>query len=277
VQRANSTIRFLLRSLTLILLGSHFGFAQSTPPPLPSPEKIVDLLKKGCKPETESVARLLNIECRSFENVTGTKVQLERRVPSVVVTAFDGDSLSIVVLTERGGRWQYVETRTFASKYNLPTVSFPSLVETGIQEIAVNQETLMRGTGLLESHQVIYKLIGGHLTLVFDQAVHSVLSGWGTATDREEKSDFRYLPADRKEAGMIYQRVTYTDHTKHFVAFHSYDWDSETKRFRQGPLRDYGPKEWDKLAKLCPQMDRIARQAARKALTRIHLRSISSK
>ncbi len=264
MQRANSTIRFLLQILTLILLGSHLGFAQSIPPPLPSPEKIVDLLKKGCNPETESVARLLNLECRSFENVTGTKVQLERQVPSVVVTAFDGDNLSIVVLTERAGRWQCVETRTFASKYNLPTVSFPSLVETGIQEIAVNQETLMRGTGLLETHQVIYKLIDGHLTLIFDQAVHSVLSGWGTATDREEKSDFRYLPADRKEAGMIYQRVTYTDHAKHFVAFHSYDWDPETKRFRQGPLRDYGPKEWDKLVKLCLPMNQDRQVSSKK-------------
>src|SRR5262249_45355805 len=148
----------------------------------------------------------LKVPCHSYELVTVSSPTLERGVSHRVVTAWDGDSLSIIVLRPARDGWRHVDTRSFASKYADPKVSFPSLIEEGVQEISVSQETLLRGTNVLENHQTIYKLRKEKLALVFDQPAHAHLDGWGTQTDRDEDSDFRYAAAGKTEAGMIYVR-----------------------------------------------------------------------
>lgn len=238
-------------ALLFCLSASPVGAQESSGPALvPEPDKIVALLRQECAPEIRKIDKVLHLPCHRYEQVTASPVRLERSSSNSVITVYDREALSLVVLKTTRRGWQHVTTRKFTSKYQEPIVSFPSLVEAGIQEISVDQETLIRGTGLLENHQVVYKLFGRELRLVFDQPAHAVLSGWGTATDRGEKSDFRYDAASPKEPGCIYQRTTYTDGAKEFVVFHAYLWDGETKRFRQSPLRDYPAQEWNKLPRL---------------------------
>jgi len=223
---------------------------------LPSPEKIATLLKGDCTPEIAALDDGLKVPCHNFAEVAVVEARLERGKRDKVITAFDGDELSFVVLRFDRNDWRHVDTRTFASKYEEPKVSFPSLVEKGVQEISVSQETLLRGTNVLENHQTVYKLLKGKLTLVFDQPAHAHLDGWGTETDRDEESDFRYAAADKTGPGMIYARTVFRDHGKKLATvLRAYTWDSETERFRQTPLHDYSNAEWNRLLRLYPQSE----------------------
>jgi hypothetical protein len=223
---------------------------------LPSPEKIASLMKGDCTPEIAALDDVLNLPCRTYKEVAVVEARLERGKRDRVITAFDGDDLSLVVLRLERNDWRHVDTRTFASKYEEPKVSLPSLVEKGVQEVSVSQETLLRGSNVLENHQTVYKVLKGKLTLIFDQPAQAHLNGWGTETDHDEESDFRYEAADKTEPGTIYARTVFWDHgKKQFTVLRAYAWDPETERFRQTPLHDYSNAEWNRLLRFYPRSE----------------------
>lgn len=224
---------------------------------IPSPEKLAAILKQPCAAENASLYRALHLGCRPYAEVAFARTQLEHGSDNAVITVHDDDSASIVVLELKHGEWSHVDTRLLVSKYDEPKFSFLSLVEPDVREIAVSQETLIRGTDVLENHQVIYKLLNSKLRLVFDERAKALLKGWGTETDWEEQSDFRYEAAKKGEVGTIYQRIIRRDHSKRTTMFRCYAWDKETERFRQMPTRDYDDVEWSRFPRFYSRATKI--------------------
>jgi len=216
---------------------------------IPPPEKLVELLKQPCSEKNAPLYRALDLGCSPYATVAFTRAHLERGSDNTVITIYDSDSVSLVVLELKNGAWNHVDTRFLESKYDEPEFSLLSLVEPDTQEIAVSQETLIRGSGVLENHQVIYKVLNGKLRLVFDERAKALLKGWETETDFEEQSEFRYEAAKKDEVGTIFQRATYRNHSQRTVVFRCYAWDEETERFRQMPSKEYNSVEWSKLSR----------------------------
>lgn len=243
------TMPMLLLLLATFSLKAQKAAGTLAQPQIPPPEKLAELLKQPCSKENAQLYRALDLGCRPYATVAFTRAQLEHGSDNAAITVRDDNSASIVVLELKKGVWNHVDTRFLESKYDEPEFSLLSLVEPGTQEIAVSQETLIRGSGVLENHQVIYKVLNGKLRLVFDERAKALLKGWGTETDFEEQSDFRYEAAKKDEVGTIFQRATYRNHSQRTVVFRCYAWDEETERFRQMPSKEYNRIEWSKLSR----------------------------
>lgn len=224
---------------------------------VPSPERIVHILRQGSESDRGELAKALELMippettqgdghqfCTSFDSVKSNYVVLKKpgsqAVIHVVPTLYCEEFQFIVVIErETGNTWRLVRTIPLFTKYNVPQISFPALVDADEHEIMIHNETVDYGTGIFQKDLVIWKYIDGGLQVVFDE-VESLTFAVPTGirerpnTDQAQKSVFTVVAAEPQEGGYkdILEKQTVRDHGTTIVRWRAFGWTPWLQRFQ---------------------------------------------
>ncbi len=204
------------------------------------PEKIKDVeeLRRSIEANTMSLAerKSLHLDCQDQASLT--YVSLLKGEHQAILQAFgNGCSSERVLLMLEGGAGNWTlrsELRVSSHYYEQPTVTFPSLVEPGVQEIMVEHQIADWGTGVLEKFTTIYKWIDGHFRVVFDEPDFIHLEEWSgdSLYDFDQTSTFKVEMDKQTSAKMLEERKTIALGKRKIVLNRDWIWEPSLQRFR---------------------------------------------
>lgn len=224
--------------------------------------QIVKVLREGTNTEKAALTESLGLTtpreaingatrdfpCQSFDEVKVDDVILGDQGKQAVLEAHSSVCwLTFIVIFGKQtaeDTWVWKTTLRINSKYSSVQISFEALIQKPTKEILVRGSEIVRGTGFYQENLTIYRFIGEHLVVVFDEAEKATLAiptddlKTGTNTDQELKSTFTFREAKRSNGGLmeIIEKQNIRDHKISVQRQRVFTWDRESQRFRYAPL-----------------------------------------
>ena len=208
-----------------------------------APEKIKDIeeLRRSIEASTVSAAerKAFGLDCQDRALLNYAFFQRGERA-AVLQVFGNGCSEKRVLLVFGGepGNWTLIATLQLSSHYDeQPTVTFPSLIEPGVQEIMVEHQIVDWGTGVLEKFTTIYKWIDGHLRVVFDEPDSVHLEEASSASpdnlyEFDQTNTFRVEVDNESSEKTIEERQTITLGKRKIILSRGWIWEPSLQRFR---------------------------------------------
>lgn len=142
----------------------------------------------------------------------------------------------LVILRHTSKQWQLVSTYPIFGKSGHSPVSFPSLLKQGEQEIMIQRDNLVSGSGEWQYDTVIFRLVNGRPEVIFDETQElnfSIPAETGN-TEESEKGTFFLIPSNDSAIAIsdILEEQEIVRHKHRVVRWRIFTWWPEISRFR---------------------------------------------
>jgi hypothetical protein len=246
-------MRTAFLSLAVIVLFSMTSGAKERNVASFDPETIKRTFLRGTDEAKEKLAANLNLRgkvenaaaCTWFQTVQPNYPALEsNREYAVLVLRSEQCWFDfIVILRHKATKdWELVETYPVFCKYGHSPISFPALLKQGQQEIMINRDNLVSGTGFWQFNTTIIRIQDQKPDIIFDeiQELNFFVPEQGGNTEETERGSFFIVPSDDPSIALsdILEKQVIVRHKQRIVRWRIFSWDVRMNRFRSQPLDD---------------------------------------
>jgi hypothetical protein len=247
-------MRTAFLSLAVIVLFSMTSGAEERNVASLAPETIKRTFLRGTDEAKEKLAASLNLRgkvenaatCTWFQTVQLNYPVLEpsQEYAALVLRSEQCWFDFVVILRHKAPKdWELVETYPVFCKHGHSPISFPSLLKQGQQEIMINRDNLVSGTGFWQFNTTIIRFQDQRPDIIFDEIQELnffVLDPRGGNTQEAERGSFFIVPSDDPSIALsdILEKQVIVRHKQRIVRWRIFSWDVQMNRFRSQPLDD---------------------------------------
>jgi hypothetical protein len=184
-----------------------------------------------------------NIPCDDFDTVSVDYVRLSKNGQQAVINAIANTACQqeyLIIFDKVGNSWRFLTTLLIPLKYNIPKLSYKSLVDANENEIVITGFEADTGSGIYQSNLLIWKLVDTELKLIFDEPlkIHFALPGDGKF-DQKELSKFSFVKSRESGNYAILQEQVISTYKSSIARWRIYYWNAPFARF---VAYSYSPK-----------------------------------
>lgn len=197
-------------------------------------------------PNPSSGAVKSNAPCVDFTHMDERQVKLRAEAENALLIAYSSvcDSTYLVVFDKAPkSEWRHVQTIRLAARTGRPEITYAELIQPGVSEMLVYNETTSETVTSSQQDFVVLKLLHDRVEVILDTTQSSEITltnhtpGDTTNLRQTQTSTFNVMKAPPNSAAQfrILEKEVITDNQVNLTRYRIWTWDPGLERFRPAP------------------------------------------